>query len=52
MKKTYKAMATVTDGKREWDVCIYSSYESEDEAMDGILRFVRIGFNVVKTWIE
>lgn len=52
MKKYFKAMATLTDGRREWDVCIYSLYESEAEATEGIARFASHGYNIVKTWIE
>ena len=51
-RKYYKAMATVTDGSREWDVCIYSLYKTEQEAADGISRFASHGYNIVKTWIE
>lgn len=52
MKRTYKAMAKVTDGKREWNVCIYSDYKTIEEANDGIDRFYKHGYNVVKTWVE
>lgn len=56
MKKTkkryYKATATLTDGVREWDVIIYSLYESEEEALEGIKRFTSKGYNIVKTWID
>ena len=48
----YKAMATLTDGSSEWDVCIYRLYKSEAEAVDGISRFSSHGYNIVKTWIE
>lgn len=48
----YKAMATLSDGEREWDVTIYSGYESADEAGAGISRFASRGYNIVKTWIE
>lgn len=52
MKKFYKAIATLTDGEREWDMCIYSLYESESDAVDGIKRFASHGYNIVKVWIE
>ena len=37
-KRYYKAVATVTDGARVWDVVIYSHYESMEEAQAGIDR--------------
>ena len=52
MKKGYKAIATVTDGEREWDVVIYSLYKTIGEANDGISRFAAHGYNIVKAWIE
>lgn len=52
MKRTYKAMATVTNGEREWDVCIYSGYKTIEEASEGINGFCEHGYNVVKTWVE
>ncbi len=52
MKKLFRAMATLTDGSKEWNVCIYSQYKSESEAKDGIARFSTHGYNIVKTWIE
>ena len=52
MKKTYKAVATVTDGAREWDVVIYSLYKTIEEANDGIYRFASHGYNIVKAWVE
>ena len=52
MKKEYKAIATVTDGEREWDVVIYSLYKTIEEANDGISRFAAHGYNIVKAWIE
>ena len=45
MKKEYKAIATVTDGEREWDVVIYSLYKTIEEANDGISRFAAHGYN-------
>lgn len=50
--KRYKAIATLTDGVREWDVTIYSDYESVAEAGAGISRFASHGYNIVKAWIE
>ena len=52
MKKEYKAIATVTDGEREWGVVIYSLYKTIEEANDGISRFAAHGYNIVKAWIE
>lgn len=52
MKKTYKAIATVTDGGREWNVVIYSGYKTEEEANNGISRFASNGYNIVKAWVE
>ena len=33
-KRYYKAVATVTDWARVWDVVIYSHYESIEEAQE------------------
>ena len=52
MKKYFKAMATLTDGSREWNVCICSQYKSEAEAAEGISCFASHGYSIVKTWIE
>ena len=52
MKNNYKAIATVTDGVREWDVVIYSLYKTIEEANDGIYRFASHGYNIVKAWVE
>ena len=51
-KRFYKAVATITDGSRVWDVVIYSRYESLEEAQRGISRFSSHGYNILKTWIE
>ena len=51
-KRYYKAVTTVTDGARVWDVVIYSHYESIEEAQAGIDRFASHGYNILKTWIE
>ena len=51
-KRYYKAVATITDGARVWDVVIYSGYESMEEAQAGIENFASHGYNVLKTWIE
>lgn len=51
-KRYYRATATVTDGTKEWDVIIYSMYESTEEAEEGIKRFSSKGFNIVKAWID
>ena len=52
MKKEYKAMATLTDGVKEWDLIIYSNYNTIEEAIDGVYRFASHGYNIVKVWIE
>lgn len=52
MKKYYAAVATVTDGEKEWDIRIYSHYESYDEAVEGIKRFMSHGYDVIKVWVE
>ena len=52
VQKEYKAIATVTDGEREWGVVIYSLYKTIEEANDGISRFAAHGYNIVKAWIE
>lgn len=35
----FKAVATVTDGQKEWNVTIYSHYGSMVEALTGASRF-------------
>ena len=52
MKKTYKAVAAVTDGERQWSVVIYSGYKTVEEANNGISRFASHGYNIVKVWVE
>ena len=52
MKKTCKAVATVTDGEREWNVVICSGYKTSEEANNGISRFASHGYNIVKAWVE
>ena len=52
MKKNYKAIATVTDGEREWNVVIYSGYKTMEDANNGISRFASHGYNIVKAWVE
>ena len=52
MKKEYKAIATLTDGVKEWDVIIYSYYKTIEKAIDGVSRFASHGYNIVKAWIE
>ena len=51
-KRYYKAVATVTDRARVWDVVICSSYESIEEARAGIDRFSAHGYNILETRIE
>jgi hypothetical protein len=38
-KKYYTAVAKVTDGKKEWEVTIYSNYKTMTEATEGAFRF-------------
>ena len=45
----YKAIATFTDGTKEWDVIIYSQYKTMRDALDGVKRFTSKGYNVVMT---
>ena len=52
MKKTYKAVATVTNGEIEWNVVIYSGYKTVEEANNGISHFASHGYNIVKAWVE
>ena len=52
IKKYFKAMATLTDGEKEFDVTIYSKYTTEEAAQKGIDNFSIKGYNIVKTWIE
>lgn len=42
----------MTDGTKEWDVIIYSMYETIEEAEEGIKRFSFKGYNVIKAWID
>lgn len=55
-KKTfYKPVVTLRDSEKEWEVVIYSRYESEEEAREGLARFCNIPSNVyeiVDTRIE
>ena len=48
----YKAIATFTDGTKEWDVIIYSQYKTMRDALDGVKRFTSKGYNVVMIRIE
>ena len=52
MKKTSKAIGTVTNGEREWNVVIYSGYKTAEEASNGISRFASHGYNIIKAWVE
>lgn len=38
-KKYYTAIATMRDSTHEWEVLIYSKYESEQEAREAAARF-------------
>lgn len=54
MKKKYftaKALLLNNEG-REFEVTIYSMYESIEEAEQGIKRFLTHGYNVKMVWIE
>lgn len=55
-KKLFTATATVRNAEREWNVVIYSRYETPEEAQDGINRFKRnyegTEITVVKTEIK
>ena len=48
----YKAIATLKDGTREWDVIIYSQYKTIRDALDGVQRFTSKGYNIVNIRIE
>lgn len=54
--KLFTAIATVRNAEREWDVVVYSSYKTVEEAEDGIRRFKRnydgTEIEVVKTEIK
>lgn len=50
----YTAIARMSDGKTEWDVTIYSMYNSVLEALDGAKRFCEkysTGHPVIKSII-
>ena len=57
----YKAIAFLTNGKRDWEVTIYSGYKTKTEAHDGIEKFKKhydhtapfriVGFAVNKTTV-
>lgn len=51
-KKTFAAKALLKDDSHEWEVTIYSNYETQQAAEEGIERFSKHGYNIVKTWIE
>lgn len=51
-KKTFTAKAILKDETHEWEVTIYSDYETRQAAEEGIERFSKHGYNIVKTWIE
>lgn len=51
-KTMYKAIATLTDGVREWYVIIYSQYKTMQDALDGVQRFTSKNYNVVNIRIE
>ena len=52
-KKYYKAKAIIrNDEGKQIEINIFSLYESEEEANEGIRRFTSHGYDIVKTWIE
>lgn len=57
-KKYFTAKAALVDNEgKEFEVTIYSLYESREEAEQGVARFLARSRNVtvtkvVKTWIE
>lgn len=50
--KYFTAKAILKDDSHEWEVVISRMYKSTEEAEDGIERFKKHGYNIVKTWIE
>ncbi len=49
----YKAKAIVrVDGGKRVTVTIFSHYETKEEANEGIERFVELGYDIVKAWVE
>ena len=44
-KNYYKAIATLKDSEKVWDVIIYSRYESYEEAERGFADFVNPPYN-------
>ena len=55
MKKYYKAVATVKNNERVWDICIYGMYNTVEEANEGIRCFAKkmLGcVDVIKAWVE
>lgn len=51
-KKNWTAKAIVLNNGDQIEVTIYSMYDSEEEAYEGIKRFVAHGYDIVKTWVE
>lgn len=52
-KKYYTAKAILMgDNGKQFEVTIYSLYETEEEANEGIKRFCSHGYEIVNTWIE
>lgn len=50
--KRYTAKALILIEGKEMEITIYSLYESEEEAKEGIKHFAAHGYNILKTWIE
>lgn len=48
----FKAIATVRNGARAFDVTIYSGYETIKEALDGVARFAAHGYYIECVKIE
>lgn len=48
----YRAVATMTDGVKQWDAIIYSEYGSMEAALEGARLFASHGYDIVKLRIE
>lgn len=48
----YRAVATLTDGVKQWDAIIYSEYGSMEAALEGSHLFASHGYDIVKLRIE
>lgn len=50
--KFYRAIATLADGDKRWDVVIYSGYKSMEEALEGARQFATHDYTIVRIQIE